>query len=166
MAATSSSSNTALHNLITTLRQDFPDISFVEHDMFFWSPEDNTVYVDTASPSQSGRWTLLHEFAHGVLNHQDYASDLELLWLETVAWDKAKHLQKRYDENSPIDEEHIQDCLDSYRDWLYARSRCPRCEQTGLQHQSKRYYCINCAQHWAVSHARFKRPYRMSHTVE
>lgn len=163
MAAINSSSNTTLHKIISALQGDFSTISFVEHDTFLWSPKNSTVYIDSAaSPSQSSRWTLLHEFAHGLLDHQDYTSDLELLWLETAAWEEAKRLQKYYDKNNPIDEDHIQDCLDTYRDWLYARSRCPRCEQTGLQVNPKRYYCINCSQHWVVSQARFKRPYRMS----
>ncbi len=166
MAATNSSSKTTLYRLITALKKDFPTISFAENDIFFWSPEDNTVYINVTSPSQQDRWTLLHEFAHGVLGHQDYTSDIELLSLETAAWTEAKRLQRRYDHANPIDDDHIQDCLDTYRDWLYARSRCPRCEQTGLQINSRRYYCINCNQHWTVTHARFKRPYRMSHLTE
>lgn len=166
MAATSSSGKTTLHKLIAALKKDFPSISFTESDTFLWSPEDSTVYVNASSPSQQDRWTLLHEFAHGVLGHEDYASDIELLSLETAAWTEAKRLQRCYDDTNPIDDEHIQDCLDTYRDWLYARSRCPCCEQTGLQINSKRYYCINCSQYWIVTHARFKRPYRMSRSTK
>ncbi len=160
MAATNSSSKTTLDNIISDLKDAYPSISFTEGGTFAWNPKDHTVYFTMSSLGKQARWTLLHEFAHGMLDHQDYTSDLELLTLETAAWEAAKILQVRYDKTNPIDEDHIQDCLDTYRDWLYARSRCTHCEQTGLQMSADHYYCINCTQRWQVTHARFNRPYR------
>jgi hypothetical protein len=58
-----------------------------------------------------------------------------------------------------IDEEHIQNCLDTYRDWLHKRSTCPRCDSHGLQ-TSEQYKCYNCRAVWRVGNERFCRAYR------
>jgi len=95
------------------------------------------------------------------LDHSDYTTDLELLLMEREAWEHAKTLEQKHSSEAFIDDEHVQDCLDTYRDWLHARSSCPRCDQVGLQHDRFTYKCINCQQAWHISSARFKRPYRL-----
>jgi hypothetical protein len=105
------------------------------------------------------RWALLHEAAHVLLGHTNYRLDVDLLLLEVAAWGKAKELAGEL--GVSIDENHIQDSLDTYRDWLHQRSACPRCSTVSLQVSSREYRCHNCLASWHVSTSRFCRPYRL-----
>jgi hypothetical protein len=60
-----------------------------------------------------------------------------------------------------LDNNHIQDCLDTYRDWLHRRSKCPTCGMHVLQKDVRTYQCFNCDASWRVSAGRFARPYRL-----
>lgn len=157
MAATSSSR--IMKNLLKKLEADFPDIKFTEGDSFFWSAGDRSVtYAVVSTQPEIAQWSLLHEVSHGILNHIDYKSDFELVKLEVAAWQHAKSLSKRY--GIKIDPEHIQDCLDTYRDWLHRRSSCPKCSLVNTQSDPRTYKCYNCKTVWNVSSSRFCRPYR------
>lgn len=147
-----------MHELINLLKQDFPELKFSRGPVFSWSPRRQTVVYKTTINSVLGAWSLLHEVAHGVLGHRTYESDLELVILEAAAWQKAKAIAKNY--AILIDEDHIQDCVDTYRDWLHKRSRCPVCANHSLQASPSQYKCHNCGAVWQVSSARFCRPYR------
>ena len=146
-----------MKDLLKKLKKDYPNIKFIEADKFYWSPKEQTVFykhtVDVA-----GSWALIHELSHGVLQHKTYHSDFELLQLEVAAWETAKDIAKSY--KIAIAEDHIQDCLDTYRDWLHARSKCPACGDHGLQIDPHTYECINCFTQWRVSTERFCRAYR------
>lgn len=131
---------------------------FSPADTYYWSPKEKTVFYQTNDQSEIGLWTLLHETCHGLLGHINYTSDFELIGLEVDAWDKAVELGKQME--LKIDNEHIQDCLDSYRDWQYKRSLCPHCELGGVQISPTTYMCLFCDNDWHVSTARFCRPYR------
>lgn len=145
--------------LLSRLKADFPNINFVEGESFYWSPKDRSVtYAQVSTLPDVSTWSLLHEVSHGILEHQDYQSDFELVQLEVAAWQHARNLAKKY--GIKIDPEHIQDCLDTYRDWLHRRSACPTCGTVSLQQDSKTYRCINCHETWHVSNSRFCRPYR------
>ncbi|MDQ2972976.1 MAG: ImmA/IrrE family metallo-endopeptidase [bacterium] len=145
--------------LIDTLKTDFASLNFEPGKIFYWSPKHRTIYFNPAKKDEKSDWSLIHEVSHAVLEHENYNSDFELLKLEVEAWEKAKNLASNYD--IKIDNEHIQDCLDTYRDWLHARSRCPVCDSRGLQVEPKQYQCSQCGSKWQVSLARFCRPYRM-----
>jgi len=147
-------------DLLKKLQKDFPDITFVSGEKFYWSPKDQTVYYDQSKKDDAAVWALIHELCHGVLGHKTYKTDFELLKLEVSAWDKAKEVATNY--KIAIDEDHVQDCLDTYRDWLHARSKCPACGEHGLQDNKGKYECINCHATWNVSSERFCRPYRRS----
>ncbi len=129
---------------------------------YYWSPVEKTIYFQTPDPSEVGLWTLLHEACHGLLDHSTYESDFELVKLEVAAWDQALVVAKGL--NIEIDHEHIQDCLDSYRDWQYKRSLCPNCSLGGVQIDQKTYSCLFCDNSWNVSTERFCRPYRRKQT--
>ena len=145
--------------LLNTVRKLFPDISFEEGSSFYWSPQKRTVVHNPYSLKEEiCVWSLLHETAHAILGHETYRSDFELLALEVAAWDNAKKLGKELE--IAINEEHIQDCLDTYRDWLHQRSTCPTCGSVGLQHDPREYRCHNCNTVWHVTSSRFCRPYR------
>ena len=152
-------SNKTFETLVNKLRAQYPEIALQEGDMFYWSPKDQTVYYSLQKNDEVARWSLLHEVSHGLLKHKHYTSDFELLQLEVEAWEKAKQLSEDY--NIQIHEDHIQDCLDTYREWLHARSKCPTCSSRGIQVDPKKYECTQCHDAWQVSTARFCRPYRM-----
>lgn len=145
--------------LLSQLIQDFPDITFEPGNDFHWSPKTQSVtYRQNLLALKPGEWTLLHELGHGVLSHRTYQSDLELLQLEVAAWQKAEEIAQKY--GMEIPDEHIQNCLDSYRDWLHLRSTCPTCNVHSLQTDANHYKCLNCGQVWSVTNSRFCRPYR------
>jgi hypothetical protein len=143
---------------VNSLRKQYPAISFVTGDKAQWSPDLQQVTY-TLDNSRLARWTLLHELGHALLGHTSYESDLHLLQKETTAWEKAIELAKEY--TISIDNNHVQDCLDTYRDWLHRRSTCPTCGDHGLQPTQNLYQCLNCRNIWKVSSARFCRPYRL-----
>lgn len=148
-----------MNTLVDQLITDFPNLSFETAKSFYWSPRNQVVhYVSNSLENPKALWSLLHELAHGVLNHKDFESDFELVVKEAEAWDKAEELAKTY--KVTIDPDHVQDCLDTYRDWLYQRSTCPVCLNTSLQEDRHTYQCFNCQTIWRVSNSRLCRPYR------
>lgn len=136
-------------SLIPRLKADFPDISFTIGADYLWSPNNQTVYYIENPDSQS---LLLHELSHGLLGHSDYSRDIELIAMERAAWDKAIELTHKY--GLKIDNDTVETTLDSYRDWLHARSTCPECEATGLQIKKYTYNCLACTHTWRVNEAR------------
>ena len=147
-------------SLLESCRQLLPKITFIEGKTFYWSPQTKSIHLDEGAMSEEhGQWALLHEVAHAILDHSTYTNDAGLLILEVEAWDKAQQLAKNL--GITISSDHIEDCLNTYRDWLYARSTCPTCALNSLQVSSLDYTCLNCSTHWSVSQSRFCRPYRM-----
>jgi hypothetical protein len=152
--------------LLNRLRKQLPGVIFEPGTTFAWSPKKKALtYKTDALRKKTGQWSLLHEAAHARLNHQTYTSDFELLMLEVAAWQEAKTLATELDV-TPVDEEYLQDCLDTYRDWLHRRSTCPICGSVGLQHSPTQYHCHNCHSVWAVTPARFCRPYRRKQLIQ
>ncbi len=136
-------------SLAARLSGDYPDLRFISGDEFRWDPEQKTIfYESTGEPA-----FLLHELSHALLDHDDYLKDVRLLEMERDAWEHAIFsLAARYEVR--ITEDLAQDALDSYRDWLHARSRCPRCSATGIQIKKYLYRCIVCRETWKVNDAR------------
>ena len=150
-----------LRNFLKRLRADYPQFKFQNGHRENWSPHTKTVTFSAKQPERELKFGVLHELAHALLEHKDYTSDLELLKLESEAWHLAAKLGRKY--QVKISENHIQNCLDTYRDWLHKRSRCPNCGVHVIQHSPSTYKCFNCGLNWRVSHERFARPYRMTH---
>lgn len=154
-----SSQKTLTSQILPRVKALAPDITFVSSASFYWSPAKQTIAYKKASLStKEGAWSLLHETAHALLDHHIYKTDFELLMMEVAAWKHAKSLAN--DLGVSIDENYLQDCLDTYRDWLHRRSTCPTCGNVGLQHSDSEYRCHNCHSTWQVTAARFCRPYR------
>ncbi len=151
--------------LIETLQAQFPKLRFRAGSQFSWSPEtDEVIYKDPAR-GRRATWSLLHETGHALLEHTTYKADFELLRLEIAAWEKARELATSLE--LTIDEDHIQDCLDTYRDWLYKRSICPTCSTKALQQGDFVHYrCHNCHTTWRVTASRFARAYRSTKNVD
>ncbi len=152
--------NKSLHSLLEQLKNDFPGVSWREAARFSWDPKERV--ISYASHGEHPKWSLLHEAGHMNKGHNNYKNDIGLLMMEVEAWTEAKSLGAKYGE--VIDQTHIEDCLDSYRDWLHKRSQCPKCEQNGLEYTRGHYRCINCHHEWSVSDQRFCRVYRKSKT--
>lgn len=149
----------SLRALLTWVQSDFPEISFVESTRFSWHAGKHELVVKKTARGQKGAWSLLHELGHALLKHTDYQYDIELLQMEAAAWAKAHELAERY--GIEIDEDHVQDCLDTYRDWLHLRATCPTCHSRSLQASPRAYHCFNCGAEWQVSRSRLCRPYRL-----
>lgn len=153
------SPKTYTNRVMTSIKGLAPGVTFEPGDSFYWSPRTQTVTYNESSLSEPGGiWSLLHETSHALLDHTVYNTDFELLSLEVAAWEHAKQLGPNLE--TTIDENYVQDCLDTYRDWLHRRSTCPTCGSVGLQHSTTDYRCHNCNSIWHVTEARFCRPYR------
>ena len=137
-------------SLLKQLKTHYPSLTFVEGDDFQWSPQLHTVIFDPTHETADS--LLLHEVAHSLLNHNDYSKDVALLAMETDAWEHAKTLAPTF--SVALDDDDVQDHLDTYRDWLHARSTCPRCEAIGYQKGPRLYACVACAHEWRVNEAR------------
>ena len=136
-------------------------INFTPGDSFSWSAGDNTVYYPKSKPFDDYfRYSLLHEIGHAELMHNNFTNDLSLLSMERDAWEKSKQIAQRF--GTAIDDEHIETCMDTYRDWLYARSLCPNCHQCGLQTSKTAYGCAFCDHAWKVSESRMCKVTRRS----
>ena len=139
----------SMHSLIKQLVKNFPEFNFQSGDQYMWSPSSRTVIFcnDNPNPEQ-----LLHELGHGILDHNDYSKDVRLLSMEREAWEEAKKVGRTLNVN--ISDTTIETYLDTYREWLHARSTCPSCTATGVQVKISLYRCIACSQEWRVNDAR------------
>lgn len=141
-----------IDSLVKQLQADFPAISLKPSDDFYWSPSTKTVYFQPDSPS-NGNATLLHEMAHAILDHRDFKRDIDLLKIEREAWEYARDtLASRYGVTVEIDT--VEMMIDTYREWLHARSTCPSCRMTGIQTKGSTYHCLGCNRDWRVNDAR------------
>ncbi|MCA9330366.1 ImmA/IrrE family metallo-endopeptidase [Candidatus Saccharibacteria bacterium] len=154
-----------MNTILARLILDFNDINFMSDTSFYWSPQKKTIfYRQDMLDKEQGIWTLLHEIGHALSGHKVYRSDVHLLHIEMEAWEKAKNLALLYKQD--INASHIQNCLDTYRDWLYGRSMCPVCTNNGLQINPFTYGCINCKSTWKVSRSRTCRTYRYKKNID
>lgn len=124
---------------IERLQRDFPDFKFKEGKKFAFRPP-KTIILGPVEPFYE--LLALHEVSHAILKHKDFKMDVERLKMENEAWEKAKELAKHY--KIEINENLIQDELDTYRDWLHQKSRCPKCGLTRFQTPDSQYHCPRC----------------------
>ncbi len=151
-------SSPATKKFIEHLLKDYSDFTIERGVREHWSPKSNTITFNPAQTPERIRFGILHELAHAILSHTTYQSDFELLKMESEAWRLASQIGLKY--GVSISEDHIQNCLDTYRDFLHRRSKCPTCGVHVLQQNSDSYRCFNCQSSWKVSSGRFVRPYR------
>lgn len=145
---------------LETLRTDFSTIQLSESESFYWSAREQTVhFIPTALQSSAGIYQLFHELGHAVKQHSNYTSGIELIRLETEAWEQAKEIALSY--QLTIDNNQIESCLDSYRDWLHLRSTCPKCHSISTEVTPNHYRCFNCSQKWQVPKDQRSRHYRL-----
>ncbi len=128
-----------MSTLLDKLKRDFPELVFRKGEKFMFKPP-KTVFFD--SNEGNFEMLILHEVGHAVLSHSDFKTNLERVKMENEAWGKAKELADRY--GVTMDENLIQDELDTYRDWLHKKSRCPKCGLTRFQTSDAKYHCPRC----------------------
>ena len=125
--------------LLARLKADYPEFRFKSSHKFAFRPP-KTILISQKEPFSE--LLTLHELSHAILKHHNFKLDVERLKMENAAWDQAKILAKTY--QVEIDEDFIQDQLDTYRDWLHKKSRCPKCGLTRFQSQDGDYHCPRC----------------------
>jgi len=149
-----------IEGLLERIAADYPDLEFIESAHFSWhAGRKHVSFKKAGKNAEHNMWALLHELGHALLGHAGYKHDIELLQLEVAAWEKGRRLAENY--GVRIEDDYIQDCLDTYRDWLHLRATCPTCFARSLQTTEKRYRCFNCQTEWQVSRSRLCRPYRL-----
>lgn len=141
----------ATASLVAELIRDFPQFTFKQGGQFRWEPDSLTVHYAMVK-TERDKATLLHELGHAMCGHTDFEHDIELIKMEREAWTKAEAIATDY--GVAIKESLVEESLDTYRDWLDARSRCPRCNQTGIQEGEGTYQCLICNFGWRVNDAR------------
>ena len=128
-----------LQNLINRIKTDYPNFILKTGKRFaFRYPR--TITVGPSEPSE--KLLLLHELSHALLGHKSYSRDIDRVKMESEAWEEAKNLASHY--GVEVDENLIQDELDTYREWLHQKSRCPRCGLTRFQTPDSKYHCPRC----------------------
>lgn len=145
---------TTLWPTLTKIKLDFPDITFKKGDVFSWFPKTQTVFYKNLRQKNDFA-QLLHEIAHAKLQHESYQRDITLIDMERSAWEYAVDmLAPAYNLPLQMDDDIVQDSLDSYRNWLHSRSICPNCEAVGMEIAKHRYRCLQCHSEWRVNEAR------------
>lgn len=138
-----------MSNLASRLAQDYPQFQFRPDTQAHWSAREHIIYY-TNDDLQT-----LHELGHALSGHDHYVQDIELLSIERQAWQVAAQVAPRY--GLCVDDEVVETALDSYRDWLHARSKCPSCGQTGWQSRTDlAYQCPACGSRWTASDGKVK----------
>ena len=148
MSSTYSRNNITLTKTLDFLQQQLPEITFVSDCTFRWDPANSRLHYIETNELEEGLMMLLHEAGHALANHTYFKNDLDLLIKEVEAWSKARSVAKTL--GVTIDEDTVENCLDSYRHWLDKRSTCPDCTATGYQDKDNCYQCFNCTSRWWV----------------
>jgi hypothetical protein len=140
----------SITSLVAKLQLDYPSYRFKDGEEFRWSPQEKIIFYDAGVDDTA---SLLHELSHALLGHATYQRDVELIAIERAAWEyAARVLSEKYEVTITVDT--IEDALDTYRDWLHARSVCPSCKATGMQVKDHTYRCIACFTQWRVNDAK------------
>ena len=126
-------------DLLPRIQKDYPEYKFKSGKKYTFRPP-RTIILGPPEPFSG--LLLLHELSHAILGHKTFRLDVERLRMESEAWDKARELADRY--KIKINEDLIQDELDTYRDWLHTRSKCKKCGLTCYQTKDGVYHCPRC----------------------
>ena len=127
---------------LAKVKDDYPLIRFVSGRKFAYRPP-RTVVIPSDSDESCDSLLLLHEMGHAILKHRDFRTEVGRLKMEVMAWEKAKELATVYE--IPIDENLIENELDTYRNWLHQKSRCPNCGLTRFQTPDGVFHCPKCS---------------------
>ncbi len=155
-------------DFLECLKTDFSDLRFVQGQKFAFRPprtiivepfgDDLVAVADKKSPQIAKEtsdktvkrhldireWKLLlfHELGHATLGHRNFRTNVERLKMEVAAWEKAREFASLY--GVEFDDELMETELDSYRDWVHQKSRCPKCGLTRYETPGGGYHCPRC----------------------
>ena len=121
------------------VRNDHPEFLFRKGRKFAFRPP-KTIVVGPSEPNDS--LLLLHELGHALCGHRDFTTDVLRIKMEREAWEKAHELAESY--GILYDTGVVEEQLDTYRDWLDNKSRCPKCGLTRYQTSDQMYHCPRC----------------------
>lgn len=124
---------------LAKIKSDYKEFRFVSGKRFSFRPPQTIV----VGPEEDGDCLLLlHELGHAISSHRDFDTGARRLKMEREAWDKAQELCSLY--GVEYDAELVETELDTYRDWLHKKSRCPKCGLTRFQSPDGVYHCPKC----------------------
>ena len=126
--------------IITRLEADLPDLRFVFGRKFAFRAPRTIVVPDDFKESDS--LLVLHEVGHALTGRFNFQTEAERLRIEVLAWGEARKLAEKY--GVFVDEDLIQGELDTYRNWLHQKSRCPNCGLTRFQTPDGAFHCPRC----------------------
>lgn len=121
------------------MKVDFPEFKFQKAQKSRWSASEQTIYYTDEARE------LLHELGHAVLGHTFIDSDVGLLRQERAAWTKARELAPTY--GVRLDDDFIEESIDTYRKWLHKKSLCARCRYNAIENDGV-YRCFMCGNSW------------------
>lgn len=144
--------------------QDYPEVKFLwgrKRFSYRLCGKKAVPTVFLGEPQPNFGLLALHELGHALCKHKTFVTDVERIKIESAAWERAKtvYLEYRGQAFGPEeevldaelaeilpewDEEVVQEKLDSYRDWLHARSLCKKCGLTCYQTEDQKYHCPRC----------------------
>ena len=125
--------------LVDMVRVDYPDFRFRRGKRFAFRPPD-TILIGPEEEYDS--LLFMHEGGHAVSGHRDFNQDAKRIKMEREAWERARDLCLKYGVN--YDEDVVECELDTYREWLDQKSRCPVCGLTRFQTPDGQYHCPRC----------------------
>lgn len=132
--------------IIAQLQAQFPEVRWRQAPRFSFRPP-HTVCLGRPQPHYG--LLALHELGHCLEKHRDFCTEIGRLQMERAAWERARCVWRQLNlgEQGLIwDEDFVETQLDTYRDWLHARSRCPRCSSTRFQTPDGAYHCPFCGE--------------------
>lgn len=138
--------------LVERLESDFPEVKFIHRaKRFSYRLKNGQPTVFLGEPCLNFGLLALHELGHALCGHKDYIVDVSRIKIESGAWERAKTVYLEYQKDAEIrellpewDEGFVQEKLDTYRDWLHAKSRCKKCGLTRYQTKDRKYHCPRC----------------------
>ena len=142
-------------DFLVCLKRDFSELRFLEGRRFMYRPA-RTIYYEnmgflegvgvdlelSQKLIQEYKLQVLHEVGHALSEHKFFRTDLQRVKMEREAWERARGLCEQY--GVVYNEEFVEEKMDTYREWLHRKSRCPECGLTRYQTKDGRYHCPGC----------------------
>jgi hypothetical protein len=128
----------------------YPEQKFLPAGYFAYDASDDVINYDPVMlKTIDGKLALLHEICHAVLGHFHYRFDFELFAMEMDAWNLTRKLASKH--QLSINEAYINECMESYQEWLTKRGTCPKCDEFNMQSVPNQFKCYRCHTRWKVS---------------
>lgn len=135
-----------------SIREQYPQFSYKRAKTAYWSPDEQTVYFLPIRSDEDFAYNV-HELGHALSGHGRFNQDIELVRIERLAWNQAQSVAAAH--GIALADSIIETALDTYREWIHSRSRCPHCHGAGIQQkESLDYLCPLCTTRWHANDAR------------